>query len=344
MGASAVCAQGVDDSYKGPPQGGGLDGQMRGLETPPAGAPSRGRSRCARRRTARTPDAGHHRADTHRHSILPRARSEARCRHLRRGRRPTSSAQGLFMPLDRASFLEQVRDVNAAPRFPDWRSIRADALVVGNVGPGSRRAHRRRVPPVGRDDRTPARRAALRDERAELAPRRPHHRRPGLRAADGREGVLRHACRVRRRDGPEGSPREAARDHGSGRQEHPSLEQRPGAGADAALLADQSGDHLHVVRGRAAARVPHEPRERPARDRRRLPRHDVCAALLARRPARRHEPAVGGQLEHLRVGSALAPEAPPDPGHVHRHQPQLLARRAPGRVRIGPRRQSGRST
>jgi TolB protein len=41
---------------------------------------------------------------------------------------------GLFRPLDPASFLEQVRDVNAAPRFPDWRAVRADALVVGNVG------------------------------------------------------------------------------------------------------------------------------------------------------------------------------------------------------------------
>lgn len=40
---------------------------------------------------------------------------------------------GLFLALDRASFLEQVRDVNAAPRFPDWRAVRADALVVGNV-------------------------------------------------------------------------------------------------------------------------------------------------------------------------------------------------------------------
>ena len=41
---------------------------------------------------------------------------------------------GLFRPLDRASFLERVRDLNAAPRFPDWRAIRSDALVVGNVG------------------------------------------------------------------------------------------------------------------------------------------------------------------------------------------------------------------
>jgi TolB protein len=40
---------------------------------------------------------------------------------------------GLFRPLDRASFLEQVRDVNAVPRFPDWRAIQAEALVVGRA-------------------------------------------------------------------------------------------------------------------------------------------------------------------------------------------------------------------
>ena len=40
---------------------------------------------------------------------------------------------GLFAPLDRASFLEQIRDVNAAPRFPDWRAVQADALVVGRI-------------------------------------------------------------------------------------------------------------------------------------------------------------------------------------------------------------------
>jgi TolB protein len=43
---------------------------------------------------------------------------------------------GLFKSLDRSSFLERVRDVNAAPRFPDWRTIRTDALVVGRVGQG----------------------------------------------------------------------------------------------------------------------------------------------------------------------------------------------------------------
>lgn len=44
---------------------------------------------------------------------------------------------GLFRPLDRASFLEQIRDINALPRFPDWRQVGADALVVGRVFTGS---------------------------------------------------------------------------------------------------------------------------------------------------------------------------------------------------------------
>jgi len=40
---------------------------------------------------------------------------------------------GLFRPLDPASYLEKIRDINKAPRFSDWRAIRADALAVGKV-------------------------------------------------------------------------------------------------------------------------------------------------------------------------------------------------------------------
>ncbi len=40
---------------------------------------------------------------------------------------------GLFASLNPNSFLERITNVNAAPRFPDWRAIRADALVVGSV-------------------------------------------------------------------------------------------------------------------------------------------------------------------------------------------------------------------
>src|SRR5262245_1554358 len=34
-------------------------------------------------------------------------------------------SSGLFQPLDRGAFLEQIRDLNVAPRFADWRSVGA---------------------------------------------------------------------------------------------------------------------------------------------------------------------------------------------------------------------------
>lgn len=40
---------------------------------------------------------------------------------------------GLFRPLDRAAFLQTVSDLNVAPRFADWRSVGAEALVVGRT-------------------------------------------------------------------------------------------------------------------------------------------------------------------------------------------------------------------
>lgn len=43
---------------------------------------------------------------------------------------------GLFRPLDRASFLEQISNVNQLPTFPNWRQVGADALVVGNISTG----------------------------------------------------------------------------------------------------------------------------------------------------------------------------------------------------------------
>ena len=46
-------------------------------------------------------------------------------------------SSGLFKPLDRASFLETVRDINAPPRMVDWRQVGADALAVGRVTRGA---------------------------------------------------------------------------------------------------------------------------------------------------------------------------------------------------------------
>ena len=38
---------------------------------------------------------------------------------------------GLFAPLDPAAFLEKITSVDAVPRFPDWRTINAQALAIG---------------------------------------------------------------------------------------------------------------------------------------------------------------------------------------------------------------------
>lgn len=40
---------------------------------------------------------------------------------------------GLFQPLDKGAFIEQLRDVNVAPRFADWRAVGAEALVAGRL-------------------------------------------------------------------------------------------------------------------------------------------------------------------------------------------------------------------
>jgi TolB protein len=40
---------------------------------------------------------------------------------------------GLFAPIDPAAFLEKIASVDAVPRFPEWRSINAQALVNGRV-------------------------------------------------------------------------------------------------------------------------------------------------------------------------------------------------------------------
>jgi TolB protein len=40
---------------------------------------------------------------------------------------------GLFAPIDPAAYIEKIVNVDAVPRFPDWRTINAQALVTGRV-------------------------------------------------------------------------------------------------------------------------------------------------------------------------------------------------------------------
>ncbi len=43
------------------------------------------------------------------------------------------SRSALFAPIDQAAYIEKITDFNATPRFPDWRTINAQALLVGHV-------------------------------------------------------------------------------------------------------------------------------------------------------------------------------------------------------------------
>src|SRR5690348_15038774 len=40
---------------------------------------------------------------------------------------------GLFAPIDPAAFIEKIVSFDATPRFPDWKTINAQALVTGRV-------------------------------------------------------------------------------------------------------------------------------------------------------------------------------------------------------------------
>jgi TolB protein len=40
---------------------------------------------------------------------------------------------GLFAPIDPAAFIERITNIDAAPRFPDWRTINAQGLVTGRM-------------------------------------------------------------------------------------------------------------------------------------------------------------------------------------------------------------------
>ncbi len=143
MPFAPASAQRADDSYRGPAAGGGLDSQLRQFDAPPAqpsggGGPAGGAGGVSG-------GAGGLQGRQTQGTIAPIPIAVP----VFLGPDPKLASDiadvvaadlgnsGLFEPLDRASFLEQVRDVNAAPRFPDWRSIRADALVVGDVGRGA---------------------------------------------------------------------------------------------------------------------------------------------------------------------------------------------------------------
>ena len=122
---------------------------------------------------------------------------------------------------------------------------------------------------------SPAHRPAIFLDAGQFPPHRPHHLRCDLRAADRRERLFRQPRRVRGRDRPQGAARQAARHDGPGRRQCPLSHPRRRPRAHAALLADDPGNHLHVVRPGRSAGLSAQHRNLAARDRRQFPRHDV---------------------------------------------------------------------
>ncbi len=152
MPHAGAAQQGVDDSYKGPSSGSTLDGQFRregggGFEQPRDGSDGPGGQGDLRRGDDAAlrqdgPGTGGGLRGTQRQGTvapIPIAIPEFMGDDPRLGADVADvvaadlERSGLFQALDRASFLEQVTNINAAPRFPDWRAVRADALTVGRV-------------------------------------------------------------------------------------------------------------------------------------------------------------------------------------------------------------------
>ncbi len=161
---------------------------------------------------------------------------------------------GLFAPIDKSAFIEKISNPDVAPRFDDWKVINAQALVTGRVtkeADGRLRAEFRLWDTFAGQQ--------LVGEQYFANPA--NWRRIGHIIADAiyetpdrRKGLFRHAHRLHRRIRPQERPRQAAGDHGPGRRQPALSVRRPRAGADAALLADAAGNHLHVLRERPAAR------------------------------------------------------------------------------------------
>jgi TolB protein len=155
---------------------------------------------------------------------------------------------GLFVPIDPAAFIETHHRISTCRAFADWRTINAQALVTGRMtrqSDGRLKAEFRLWDVFAGQQLTGQQYFT---DAGQLAAHRAYHLGCDLSAAHRREGLLRHPHRVRRRVRSEGPPRQAARDHGSGRRQRALPHARRRSRAHAALLAVDAGNHLHVVR------------------------------------------------------------------------------------------------
>ena len=105
---------------------------------------------------------------------------------------------GLFAPIDPAAFIQKLSGADAPPNFADWRAIKAQALVAGQVvRQGDGRLHARfRLYDVFGGQQQAGQQYTTTPENC--AAHCAYHFGCDLRAADRREGLFRYPHRLRR--------------------------------------------------------------------------------------------------------------------------------------------------
>ena len=133
---------------------------------------------------------------------------------------------GLFRILDPQAFIDRTRDPAQTPRMADWKAIGAEALVLGaiNRSPDGRLQAIFRGYDVNSEQNKVGK---------QLTTNLQNWRRLGHLIADeiyrevhGREGLLRHPHRLRRRERPQAKAHQAPGHHGSGRLQPAAAESR----------------------------------------------------------------------------------------------------------------------
>ena len=212
---------------------------------------------------------------------------------------------GLFRPIAQQAFIQAGAGQGDTPNFQNWKAIGAQALVTGRAetqGGGQARVEFRLWDVL---PQTQLQGTAYTTSQA-------NWRRIAHIIADviyerllGEKGYFDTRIVYIAVDRPARTADQAPRDHGSGQREQSLPDRRLMDGADAAVPSDARRDRLHELRQQPAARLSVQPRQRPAASARRLPRHDLRAALRARRQQRGH---VGGDRRRLghRRASTLA--------------------------------------
>ena len=157
---------------------------------------------------------------------------------------------GLFAPIDPAAYIERVTNIDALPRFADWRTINAQALVTGRItrqGDGRLKSEFRLWDVASAEQLTGAQYFTAPDNWRRVA----HIISDAIyQRLTGEKGYFDSRVVFVDESGPKERrvKRLAIMDQDGANVRYPHPRQRPGA--DAALLAVDAGNHLHVLRQR----------------------------------------------------------------------------------------------